>query len=263
VAVAAAARPAPTPAAVPVLVPRISAAIPSPPNTVPLLPVVSAAAPPPPLPPVKPVGPYAFEVTNPDGGPARWDPCVAIHYLVNLTNAPPGGLADLQHAVAIVSESTGLQFVYDGTTTAPLKTSWITSGPVGVNGWPDVLVGWSSPGQTDLKLTSAMGGITEYEAASLSGGGSGLVDAVVVLSAPNDPGAGFGPNARGALLLHELGHSVGLGHVNDTTQIMNPVSTGAAGVYGTGDLAGLHILGSGACLAAPARAQTNINAGGS
>ena len=94
------------------------------------------------------------------------------------------------------------------------------------------------------------------------GGGSALVDAVVVLSAPNDPGAGFGPNARGGLLLHELGHAVGLAHVDDRTQIMNPISTGAAGVYGTGDLAGLRILGSGGCLTAPTRSQTNLGSGG-
>jgi hypothetical protein len=208
--------------------------------------------------PAPPLGLYGFEVVTADGSPARWNPCVAVHYLVNLTDAPPGALADVQRAVAVVAQASGLQFVSDGTTTAAPNTSWITQGPIGATGWPDMLIGWSDPSHTDLRLTQAMGGITEYEAASLPGGRSGLVSAVVVLNKPNDPGAGFGPDSRGALLLHELGHAVGLGHVDDPTQIMNPVSTGAAGVYASGDLAGLRILGSGACIAAPTRAETDL-----
>jgi hypothetical protein len=274
-----AAPPAPAPPVVPVLlpdgtaVPATTATTPTTatpattgvPNTVPVAP--PAVAPPAVVSPVvavpaAPPGRYAFEVTNPDGNPARWNPCVAVHYVVNLTGAPAGALADLQRAFAILSAASGLQFVSDGATTAALKMSWVTSGPVGPSGWPDVLVGWSDPDHTDLSLTAGMGGITQYEAASLPGGGSALVDAVVVLSAPNDPGSGFGPNARGGLLLHELGHAVGLAHVNDRTQIMNPISTGAAGVYGTGDLAGLRILGSGSCLTAPTRSQTNLGSGG-
>ncbi len=49
-----------------------------------------------------------------------------------------------------------------------------------------------------------------------------------------------------AVVQHELGHVMGLDHVADQAQLM--YSEGAeARDWGTGDLAGLHQLGSGAC----------------
>jgi hypothetical protein len=51
------------------------------------------------------------------------------------------------------------------------------------------------------------------------------------------------------LVLHEIGHVVGLSDVNDPTQVMNaslsPSVTSDA--LGTGDLAGLRLLGTSGC----------------
>ena len=51
-----------------------------------------------------------------------------------------------------------------------------------------------------------------------------------------------------SVILHELGHLVGLDHVNDAHQIMWPRgnSTGLT-EYQPGDLAGLALLGQGSC----------------
>jgi len=41
--------------------------------------------------------------------------------------------------------------------------------------------------------------------------------------------------------LHELGHTIGLGHISDTKQIMNPYYTGSRSL-GPGDMAGAQFL---------------------
>jgi predicted Zn-dependent protease len=57
----------------------------------------------------------------------------------------------------------------------------------------------------------------------------------------------------GTLLLHELGHAVGLRHVSDDSQVMYPVigKTSPAG-YAAGDRTGLAKVGRGAgCMHTP------------
>ena len=49
------------------------------------------------------------------------------------------------------------------------------------------------------------------------------------------------------IIEHELGHLVGLDHVNDRTQLMNPSTDGSVTTYAAGDLTGLNQLGRGAC----------------
>ena len=60
-------------------------------------------------------------------------------------------------------------------------------------------------------------------------------------------GAAHGNQLAHAVVLHELGHLVGLGHVSDQTQLMFPEGSLATTAYAGGDLAGLARLGQGAC----------------
>lgn len=54
------------------------------------------------------------------------------------------------------------------------------------------------------------------------------------------------PLAR-AVILHELGHLVGLDHVTAPKQVMYPETQLVSTSLGAGDLTGLSLLGSGAC----------------
>lgn len=50
-----------------------------------------------------------------------------------------------------------------------------------------------------------------------------------------------------AVIEHELGHLVGLDHVADPTQLMNPDRVRGQVPFGAGDLTGLALLGRGNC----------------
>jgi hypothetical protein len=67
--------------------------------------------------------------------------------------------------------------------------------------------------------------------------------AVFDVGDPGQPSQGFGAgNAFGKVALHELGHLIGLGHVDNTDEIMNPVLIQRAGMFGAGDTVGLRVL---------------------
>ncbi|MDQ1395161.1 MAG: hypothetical protein QOG64_420 [Acidimicrobiaceae bacterium] len=218
-----------------------------------------AAAPPAPTPPALTAAApatgsdshYAFLATD-AGRPVRYDPCTPIHYVANLALAPANALADLQEAVRRIGEATGLSFVYDGTTTeVPASHRGITHNPR-YRGWPPVLIGWAAPSDSDLFTAGAIGegGSTWFG----SPGHEVYVTGVVVLDATqnNKVGAGFGGSSLGAVLMHELGHLVGLDHVDDTTQLMYQTVTDKPAAWGPGDLAGLRQVGrSAGCITEP------------
>lgn len=51
-----------------------------------------------------------------------------------------------------------------------------------------------------------------------------------------------------SILLHEMGHVVGLGHSEDKGQLMYRANDGTRPGFSDGDLAGLTLLGNGPCV---------------
>ncbi|MBI3649031.1 MAG: hypothetical protein HY240_09830, partial [Actinobacteria bacterium] len=89
-------------------------------------------------------GEFKFLNTLGDGTPFRWNPCEPIHYVANLSEAPPGALQDLQEAVARVSDVTGIAFVYDGETTDTVEHQYGRAFQAALPGqrWLPVLITW-------------------------------------------------------------------------------------------------------------------------
>lgn len=196
---------------------------------------------------------HSFLSVNDDGTPARFNPCAPIRYVINDSHAEPGAVDDVTEAFARLAAVTGLTFEFVGMSDAiPTETWGHQSGTGGL--WAPVLIGWVPSDVTDLLTGSeaAVGGPD----VGIGADGKVLVSGSVALDADKNsdypPGFGFGPT-RGGLLMHELAHVVGLGHVDDSSQIMFDKSGQRPAKWGAGDIAGLHELGgAGGCLDVPA-----------
>ena len=195
---------------------------------------------------------YSFLLTqnSSSNAPVRWNPCAPINYQVNLGYAPSNGLALIQQSLAEISNATGIQFNYQGTTTQlpTLERNSVVQGPNGPE-WAPVLIAWEPANATDYLPGGnviGMGG----SSAAFTGTRWTYVTGEAAFSSTYSATAG----QETSLVLHELGHVMGMGHVNDPTQVMNPVDNfNAPTTYGRGDLTGLAHLGLAAgCIATPA-----------
>lgn len=183
-----------------------------------------------------------------NGQPVTWDPCQPIHFVVRPDGAPPGGQLLLDKAIGEISKDTGLFFMDDGTTTeAPAPDRRPYQPDRYGTQWAPVLIAWSSSGEfPELQgdVVGRGGPITIDGKNARNVSGEVVFDASDITQIEATPdGATFAYD----IMLHELGHLVGLGHVNDPTQIMNAVSLRPLPGYGSGDLRGLAALGAGRC----------------
>jgi hypothetical protein len=207
--------------------------------------------------------PTSYSLSKATGGVVlRWNPCAAIHYRVNTRYAPAGALADVKAAIARVRAATGITFVYDGSTSViPQANYGYAYNPLGSGTPPPLVIAWAKRGTgtgTSNLLTGgaeiARGGATAMSWTTAAGVVHPLraVTGLVVLDvAYNSKPGGFATTAggtRGGVLLHELGHVMGLQHVRDASQEMNPYLISRAS-YGNGDNAGFAKVGKAAgCL---------------
>lgn len=187
------------------------------------------------------------------GEPIRWNPCEPIHYVVNLGPAPPGSLQDVQDAVLRIAGITGITFDYDGLTDEVASPDRDLVQPERYGDrWAPVLIAWVDPRRSAFDFEPDGHDAAAIASPSPAPGGRVLVSGVVVLNAidPNPPGFTF-PGDQGPVLLHELAHILGLGHVDEQGELMEPYGGGVAS-YGPGDLEGLRRLGrESGCLTTP------------
>ncbi|MCW2607443.1 MAG: putative cell wall binding repeat 2-containing protein [Frankiales bacterium] len=169
----------------------------------------------------------------------RWNPCSVIGYRVNAALGGRQALADVQSAVARLSAASGLQFRYLGSTTyVP------TAGRAPLAGSP-LVISWARTG-TSSHLGSGEVAHGGWRATTSATGHYRISSGYVVVRAGAPLAMGFGSGVtRGRVLLHELGHAVGLDHVNDRVMVMNSTvsATSPTAVYQAGDLTGLRRVG--------------------
>ena len=202
-----------------------------------------------PAPPVPAgTGGYKF-IAMTGSSPVTYDPCRPIHYVVREHDTPAGGDQTIRDAVAAVSKATGLEFIYDGTSDELPTSNRAVYQPVRYpNRWAPVLISWSDPKETP-RLAGMVLGLGGSVSVSASGHSRAYVTGVVTLDAPQLTELGRRPDGAAIMrevVEHELGHLVGLAHVADPTQVMNPVE-GDVFAYASGDLRGLAQLGRGSC----------------
>jgi hypothetical protein len=156
-----------------------------------------------------------------------------------------------------ISAATGINFVNDGSTTEVPTAERQAFQPdrYGAS-WAPVLIAWSRPSESDLLPGGNIIGEGGSSWVQPPGGEKVFVTGQAVIDTDNTGSlaAGFGSGTTlGELLLHEIGHIVGLGHTQDASQIMYPTLLPVPSAsYGAGDLNGLSHLGTTAgCVTTP------------
>ena len=192
---------------------------------------------------------YTFIATQPgdDAEPVTYDPCAPIHVVVDPRTIVEGGMRLLDQALDQVSEASGLTFVVDGVTDEPAPDDETVRSPDG--GWLPVTVTWSDP-VASPKLEGSIAGFAGSSSVERDGR-RWFVTGTVVLDGPQLDEILQTRRGRASVrsvIQHELGHLVGLDHVDAPGQLMQPEGDETLTRWGDGDRAGLAALGSGPCI---------------
>jgi hypothetical protein len=162
---------------------------------------------------------YAFQRCTSSGTPLAWPRCSQLTYRLNTELAPTGYLTDVRQALGQLTAATGLRLIPS-------------------TGSADITISWDPTLYDPVPGTTGEAGVTVYRTVTgLSG--PHVARSVVRISSHLSP-AGTAGVGEEPVLLHELGHAVGLSH-HAGPVVMNPVDQGFRN-YQPGDLAGLSAL---------------------
>jgi hypothetical protein len=195
-------------------------------------------------------GSFSYSSTR-DYAPVTYSPCKPIPLVINSTQMPPGAHGLVHDAVRRVVSLTGLDLRVEGQTDEQ-PSAGERPGRLRQYGnrWAPVLVAWSDP-RTDPALEGDVAGVGGSLATTTSASGRPrYVTGSVSLDSPALAAMLELPRGRAlvrAVIMHELAHVVGLGHVDDPGELMHGDNHGLTD-FGPGDREGLATLGRGPCL---------------
>lgn len=187
-----------------------------------------------------------------DGTPVRWDPCAPIPWVLDPDEAPADARAVVSRAMSMITAASGLTFEYRGTVDEQPRRDRPLLDADG-DAWAPVLITWVPGGSTDLPMGDAERGVT-VPVAVQDGGPQVFVTGQVLFNSDKTLLPGFDDRhaSWGAVVVHELAHLVGLDHVADARQLMNPTPGFGPVELGAGDRAGLAAVGAdGGCVSTP------------
>ena len=208
-----------------------------------------------PLPPVSPPGDsgaYTFMQVTGDDEPIGFDPCRPVTVRINPERAPDGTAALVETAAARLSQASGIELDMGEETDARPQLGAVgeleqrqQSAPVSD---PEIVVIWSRPKETPslARSTVGVGGSTAY---AVGGARPYYLRGAVALDARPLREAllrSDGPRRVTAVIMHELAHALGLGHVKSDSELMNARSLGRLDL-GPGDRTGLALVGAIPC----------------
>lgn len=192
---------------------------------------------------------YAITLTE-GGAPVGYDPCDTIHYVIRSENAPSGGEQLIHEAVTKTAAATGLTFEYDGLSTEPPSADRAKYQPERYGDrWAPVLISWTTEDETPAFTgdIAGFGGSSPLQAGQapwIFVTGQVQIDGPLAQELIDKGSAG----QVESMLLHEMGHVVGLGHSKGKGELMFNANDGTVSDFSDGDKTGLALLGSGPCV---------------